>query len=386
MVELDLQVARRCEDPSATMDAYFLVHGLGGNRVDLSYLAQQIRRRSDGAEIVHCVSCNEGRTKDGVVKGGDRLAQEVKEVLDKQRGNAPLQRIHFVGNSLGGLYCRYAVALLFEPCKRNEKDGRCNCGCGGAGRVAGLIPHSFVTIATPHLGVRKFKILNVPDVIYAVVARRTGEDLLLKQSSSCSCGLPLVARMAGMEHEESCRVNPESSADDDSRGDLLPPSRFMEALGSFARRRLYANMNNDLLVFFGTASICLDPPHKACTPSSGKLHARSTPELSKTSEEMGQGDLLAQVKHLEAVVCNPEMTSDQRTALHFHPGLYKDKKLEECMASKLNELSWEKFYMRYPGLPYAHAIISANQRLVPSLVSKPGQPLMDQLAIHLTHA
>uniref|UniRef100_A0A7S3UFU8 DUF676 domain-containing protein n=1 Tax=Picocystis salinarum TaxID=88271 RepID=A0A7S3UFU8_9CHLO len=367
------------------MDAYFLVHGLGGNRVDLSYLAQQIHRRSNGVGIVHCVSCNEGKTKDGVVQGGDRLAQEVKQVLDRHRGNVPLKRIHFVGNSLGGLYCRYAVAVLFEPCTRVEKDGSCKCGCGGAGRVAGLIPHSFVTIATPHLGVRKFKILNLPDMIYVAMAKRTGKDLLLKESSSCSCGLPLVARMAGMEHEESCRADPSISADE-GNGNLLPASRFIEALGSFARRRLYANMNNDLLVFFGTASICLDPPHIARTPTPVKGHARSTPELSKTSEEMGQGDLLAQVKHLEAVVSNPEVTSKHRTSLQFHPGLYEDRKLEECMASKLNELSWEKFYMSYPGLPYAHAIISANKRLLPSLVSKPGQPLMDQLAFHLTRA
>lgn len=368
------------------MEAFFLVHGLGGNRVDLSYLAQQLQGRSEHVGIVHCVSCNEGKTKDGVVQGGERVATEVRNVLEQHPNKVPLKRISFVGNSLGGLYCRYACAVLFQKCEGAGKDGTCTCGCQGVGRMAGLIPHSFVTIATPHLGIRKFKILNLPDLVYSTMAKDTGKDLLLKKSSSCSCGLPLVARMAGVEHEESCQQNSDTSSMEIEEGSLLPPARFIEALDSFARRRLYANMNNDLLVFFGTASICLDPPAEATVSLPDQSFSRSTPELSKQSEEMGQGDLSAQVKHLKAVVYNREASVEQRDTLRFHSGLYEDQKLEVCMASKLNELSWEKFYLRYPGLPYAHAIISANRRLLPSLVSKPGQPLMDQLAIHLAHA
>ena len=47
-------------------------------------------------------------SQDGLYAGGRRLADYVREFV------SPGCRLSFVGHSLGGLYCRIAVAMLFE--------------------------------------------------------------------------------------------------------------------------------------------------------------------------------------------------------------------------------------------------------------------------------
>jgi hypothetical protein len=75
----------------------------------------------------------------GVVEGGTRLADEVRSLAASGRYGD----ISFVGNSLGGLYARYAVSVLFSN-----------------GTIAGLQPSKFLLIASPSLGVRNFTIVE----------------------------------------------------------------------------------------------------------------------------------------------------------------------------------------------------------------------------------
>lgn len=79
-----------------------------------------------------------------------------------------LQKISFVGHSLGGLIARYAISLLYEkpvPKFSSEENGECEYHTGGSksvkekfkGKIAGLEPMNFITFATPHLGSRLHK-------------------------------------------------------------------------------------------------------------------------------------------------------------------------------------------------------------------------------------
>jgi len=76
--------------------------------------------------VIHNSVCNEGKTNDGIVKGGERLANEMLDVIREeltQRGYNNITdqanvTISLVGNSLGGLYARYAIAELAELCKQ----------------------------------------------------------------------------------------------------------------------------------------------------------------------------------------------------------------------------------------------------------------------------
>ena len=81
-----------------------------------------------------------------------------------------VQKISFVGHSLGGLIARYAIARLYERditeeishengnCKSDESEDKDNCVQEKPrGKIAGLEPVNFITSATPHLGSRFHK-------------------------------------------------------------------------------------------------------------------------------------------------------------------------------------------------------------------------------------
>ena len=83
------------------------------------------------------------------------------QVVEKTKG---LKRISFLAHSLGGLFARYAVAVLYSPDANNcdqpgdlenwkmeSSEGK---SFSRGGLIAGLEPINFITLATPHLGVR----------------------------------------------------------------------------------------------------------------------------------------------------------------------------------------------------------------------------------------
>jgi hypothetical protein len=76
-----------------------------------------------------------------------------------------LRKISFLAHSLGGLFARYAIAILYSLEAKNEGQSSAQIVpaargsaksryTSGLGAVAGLEPINFITLATPHLGVR----------------------------------------------------------------------------------------------------------------------------------------------------------------------------------------------------------------------------------------
>jgi hypothetical protein len=75
-----------------------------------------------------------------------------------------LKKISFLAHSLGGLFARYAVSVLYTPhgLSSGEPDDSASSivensqtACSSRrGMIAGLEPINFITLATPHLGVR----------------------------------------------------------------------------------------------------------------------------------------------------------------------------------------------------------------------------------------
>lgn len=75
-----------------------------------------------------------------------------------------LKRISFLAHSLGGLFARYAVAVLYSPNTLNSSKSNDVANpttpklqtaySSKRGLIAGLEPINFITLATPHLGVR----------------------------------------------------------------------------------------------------------------------------------------------------------------------------------------------------------------------------------------
>jgi len=145
----------------------------------------------EGTEIVvHSVKCNVGRTNDGIRKGGTRLANEIIDFIRKDAKKSGMKKddndhdvtpqaqdvtYSIVGNSLGGLYARYAISLLPYQLSVNDNNNNNN-----KNMLFNLHPNVFCTTATPHLGVSRqtyFPIPRIAETIIGAGMDTTGRDL-----------------------------------------------------------------------------------------------------------------------------------------------------------------------------------------------------------------
>ena len=88
-----------------------------------------IQSNSNGLFLFPCYKTNEG-----IAIGAERMYNELRSILDKYPS---IDKISFIGCSLGGLYSRYCLALLFAD---NSK-------------YAHIEAMDFITMASPHCGV-----------------------------------------------------------------------------------------------------------------------------------------------------------------------------------------------------------------------------------------
>ena len=120
---------------------FILVHGNNGSPNDFVKVHDGlIRQFGTNAKII-LSSGNYQETDRGIVAGGHRLFQEVLSVLQHTPG-PKLHQLTFVGHSLGGLFCRYAIGLLVEYLEQTPS----SCP---------VELTSYVSICTPHLGSRR---------------------------------------------------------------------------------------------------------------------------------------------------------------------------------------------------------------------------------------
>ncbi|CAI9278408.1 unnamed protein product [Lactuca saligna] len=84
-------------------------------------------------------------TLDGIDVMGSKLADEVISMIER---NPKVEKISFIGHSLGGLISRYAIAKLYTQ-NQTYQDR--------SGKIAGVEAINFITVATPHLGSRGHK-------------------------------------------------------------------------------------------------------------------------------------------------------------------------------------------------------------------------------------
>lgn len=90
-----------------------LQHGLHGDESDWGYFKQVLDVSFPDKVLVHISTCNSKTrfsTHDGIDAGGQRLAEEILQLVQT---NPCLRHFSIIGHSLGGLYARYAVGVLF---------------------------------------------------------------------------------------------------------------------------------------------------------------------------------------------------------------------------------------------------------------------------------
>ncbi|CAK8578545.1 unnamed protein product [Lathyrus sativus] len=304
-----------------------LVHGILASTADWTYAEAELKRRLGKNFLIFVSSSNTyTKTFTGIDGAGKRLADEVLQVVRKTKS---LKRISFLAHSLGGLFSRYAISVLYshdtynrdqpDDLAHNMEENSQSTSFSKGGMIAGLEPINFITLATPHLGVRGKRqlpfLLGVPilEKIAAPMAPlfvgRTGSQLFLTDGKPNRP--PLLLRMAS-----DCK-----------------DGKFLSALGAFKCRIIYANVSYDHMVGWRTSSI------------------RREMELSKPPRQSLDG-----YKHVVDVEYCPPVPSDgpqfsqeamkAKEEAQNAPGTQKTVEyheiIEEEVIQGLQQLGWRK--------------------------------------------
>ena len=145
------------EPAAAAGHLLVLVHGLWGVPQQLRPLGEGLAARltdagGGGTKPVVLLSKANAlvKSREGIEACAGRLADEVRAaVAGSEREGVPIEKISFIGHSLGGLISRRAIAMGHdEP----------------SGKVFGATPQVYSSIATPHLGAGNTTEVEVPVV------------------------------------------------------------------------------------------------------------------------------------------------------------------------------------------------------------------------------
>nr|GEW70592.1 putative lipase ROG1 [Tanacetum cinerariifolium] len=285
-------------DVSSADHLVVMVNGILGSSEDWRFAAEQFVKSLPDRVFVHRSEKNAAsQTLDGVDVMGERLSQEVLEVI-KQKPN--LRKISFVAHSVGGLVARYAIGRLYRPPREKTEEMSAESFEEEKATIGGLVPMNFITVATPHLGSRGHKqvpflfgvsaLEKVAVLVIHWIFRRTGQHLFLTDNDEGKP--PLLKRML------------------EDSGDCY----FMSALRSFHRRVAYANVGYDHIVGWRTSSI------------------RRNIELPKWEDSVSE-KYPHVVYEERCKACDPEqdLTKDDNT-----------DDVEEELVTGLSCVSWEK--------------------------------------------
>ncbi|KAH3900182.1 putative hydrolase SCDLUD_003153 [Saccharomycodes ludwigii] len=202
-----------------TKHLYILFHGLWGNHKHMHAIRDYLleynettQRDSSAHEIVVFIPCKSGyfKTFDGIDIVGDRTFIEIMEFL--KENDYAFQYISCIGYSMGGLVARYCMGKLYA-----------------ANVFSRMKPKSFITFATPHIGVEFFNkqnyFYNLLRLLGCTFLGRSGRQLFIKDSY----------RKLLVE--------------------LVTKDIFVKGLEVFENKLVFCNVENDRVVSFYTSFI-----------------------------------------------------------------------------------------------------------------------------------
>lgn len=384
---------RQERTPKSRTERHLLmfIHGMAGDARDWRNFIDFFERESverlqrsmdtvSGDEFVQheldlfVPTCNHNKTLDGVLQGASRLQQALEAYLceevglpekeegiaESQKPNMPVKKkridtltsISFLGHSLGGVYARALVQMIYDPpaAEGNDQTEVKN-------KIQELKPLAFITFATPHCGVK-----------------------LTKHANPFPCELParMMTRVVGKTTQQLCLLDKEKLLV------KMTDRAYLDPLNKFARRVLYSNVNNDILVDFYTSSLTSKRSnpygYKArtsfhlctllykslywCKPASksGATTPGSVATIEKckhfsnlTLHSLSNGTQEKAKGKVEESVC--QRTEPHRCVVH--------RCSHECCRNALCTVEWERYDVHFPGvkhLGWAHEHIVWQHR------------------------
>ncbi|XP_048622266.1 uncharacterized protein LOC106407307 isoform X1 [Brassica napus] len=339
-----------------------MVNGLIGSAQNWRFAAKQMLKKYPQDLIVHCSRRNHStQTFDGVDVMGQRLAEEVRTVIKR---HPSLQKISFVGHSLGGLIARYAVACLYEQeSPQNSEEPK--------ERIAGLEPVCFITSATPHLGSRGHK--QVPLF--------SGSHTLEKLATRMSWCLGKTGKHLFL-----------ADGDDDGKPPLLLRMvsdrrnlKFISALRCFKRRIAYANTTFDRILSSSGLLFSLLYCNSFGTLTSIlliDLVGWSTSSIRRRSElpKLQRGPFNEKYPHIVNVEGPSTSSNHEEVRSVTDSNGSKNFDMEEEMIRELTKMSWERVDVSFRGTVQrflAHNTIQVKTKLINSAGADVIQHMID---------
>lgn len=327
----------------------FLLHGHRGLSKDLTYLQVMMQRVAAAQKeelnshdmVVYNSVCNEGKTTDGIRNAGDRLVQEMRETIQEEMikrhpeleylkdpaSETPEElkvydvTLSILGNSLGGLFGRYAIAKLVERHCVLESDSDCWILDG----VYRLHLNIFCTTATPHLGVSRHTYVKIP---------RTAE-----------IG---VAHALGATGKDLFRLN-------DLLHSMATTQTYLKPLGRFRKRIAYANAyGTDFPVPASTAAFLSENstyPHHIIETNTTSTSTSTSENRTVTTEK--HGGLVIATLHTPAQPhdeVDDEDDDDETRSNSSSESLESQKSGDlddelDQMSRSLDRLGWKKVFV-----------------------------------------
>lgn len=223
--------------PQKPVHLVILTHGIFSNiGCDMLYMKDQIEKMTFPMEeeinpnvIVRGCMDNMGKSTRGIRSLGTRVAKYVIATLDELNEKYKVDKISFIGHSLGGPV--QAMALHYIAVKRPEIfDPK-----------TGVKPMNFIAFASPFIGVVGDFPRYVSLALDVGALGLTGRDLTLKYT-------PLTSR-DGLVSDKDDTPAPKLILE------AIPQSPALEILQRIVHRTLYANVLHDGIVPLRTAAL-----------------------------------------------------------------------------------------------------------------------------------
>lgn len=199
---------------------FVLIHGLLGSHKHMHAIRDLILLNKDSNSLV-LIPCKNGyfKTFDGIEIVGDRIVREIKVFLKTrtEKELKSLKWLSFISYSMGGLIARYVIGEMLPYLEKNYANIRLN---------------TFMTFASPHLGINFFKegnpLYSVLTALGSTVLGRSGRQLFLKDKEG---------------------------QDSDKLLLKISKGKYLHALKKFKYRITLANAHHDRTVSFYTSFV-----------------------------------------------------------------------------------------------------------------------------------
>ena len=216
-----------------------LIHGVNGFASDCEYIGREIRKANAGRNIyIAAPTVNQGLSHDGILLGSKRYVRWIKTHIKR---NPSITQLSIIGHSLGGLYARCIVGLLWKDNVLAPK-----------GKLKG---HTLITLATPHLPPRQWDHLfgrKFGAWMLQALIGKSGKDLLLFHHG------PRKSRHVSSNNVDGdADTNTSRSLEEDMPilQQMAVSPTYLDPLRNFTRLLTYANVKSDPVINYANAAL-----------------------------------------------------------------------------------------------------------------------------------